>query len=239
MNDLLIEGKQITITQKPSKIRASTQLHEIKVEGLLNDVEISEFAKLQAWVDDYKKKYNKNLLVKGIRDFHFALPKNKLIYSKYYSYSESCKTEFSNILENLSFFDIYLEQSLDRFTPTFYGSMEEGFMKFEGEFYTSYTDDFIVPIFAWLELFLDHKPKNLRLEFWMKYFNTSASRKLLEFMEILERYNQSNQTEIKIFWYYLEDDKGSLEEGQLYKDEISLCFDIIEVDDGLWRRMNK
>jgi len=239
MSDLLIEGKQTKITQKPSKIRASTQLQEIKVEGVLDDIEAPEFEKLRIWVKNYKKKYSKPVLIKGTRDFHFALPKENLVYSKYYSYSESCKTEFSNILEELSFFNVHIEQSADRFTPTFYGSMEEGFIKFEGEFYTSYTDDFIVPIFAWLELFLSHKPKNLRLEFWMKYFNTSASRKLLEFMEILERYNKRNQAEIKIFWYYLEDDKGSLEEGQLYQDEISLYFEIVEVDDNLWRRMNK
>lgn len=238
MYDLIIEGKYLD-AEEPSSIKASENLHEIVVTGSLKDLTTQDFSKLERWIENYKKNHDKVLLVKFTRDFIFALPKEKLIYSKYYSHFEKNRTTFSKLLEKLSVFNIYIEKVKDRFTPTFYGNMEEGVIKLEGEFFPNYTDIFIVPVFAWFELFLSHTPKKIRLEFWMKYFNTSASQKILEFMEILERYNKANEYEAKIFWYYLQEDKGSYGEGQLYKDDISIPFEIIEVDKKSWKTVNK
>lgn len=155
MNNLIIEGSPKNIAKDPSIIKANEELREIQVQGSLADIAEEGFLQLENWIQNYQKWSKRTLRIDAVQEFTFALPKDKLIYSKYYTYSEKCRTQFSKILEKLSIFNLYIGKVQDKYTLTFYGNMDEGVIKFEGEFFPNYTDIFIVPIINWFELFFE------------------------------------------------------------------------------------
>jgi hypothetical protein len=64
----------------------------------------------------------------------------------------------------------------------------------------------------------------------LEYFNTSSSKCILDLFKQLEKLNQQN-TEVKINWYYEEDDEDMAEAGEDYDAIIDLPFKMIEVEE--------
>ena len=62
----------------------------------------------------------------------------------------------------------------------------------------------------------------------LEYFNTSSSKCILDVFKKLETLSG---TEVKVNWYYEEDDEDMLEAGEDYQAIIDLPFKMIEVEE--------
>lgn len=238
MYDLIIEGKKRSVFDDRPIISLSKKLGIMLIEGWPGKFSENQFKKITDWLEDYKSNIEKPLSIEGV--VPFALPQSELKYTEYYSTAEDHFGPLNDLLLKLSNFDCkILKEDFTGAVPNFYGSMSQEFIKFEGECFLSNTLNYFVPVFSWTELFLKKQPKKIRLEFWLSYFNTSSSRKFYEFITILEKYQKDTNAEIKVFWYYLSDNFGMQEEGELFKEDSPLDFELIEVDDRQWEDMNK
>lgn len=238
MYDLIIEGKKKNVFDDRPIISLSKKLGVMLIEGWPGNFSEKQYQKVMDWLEDYMANHDKFLMVEGV--LPFALPQTRLKYTSYYSTAEDHFGKLNDILLKLSKFDCKIfREDFTGAVPNFYGSMSQNFIKFEGECFLSNTLNYFVPVFSWTELFLQKEPQKIRIEFWLSYFNTSSSRRFYEFINIIEQYQKNTNTEVKILWYYLNDNPGMEEEGELFREDSSLDFELIEVDDRQWEKMNK
>lgn len=213
-------------------------MHKIKIPNPRQENGKQPYQKLEKIIKDYKGNKEKTLTIEVDGFMRFALPENMIKYGRYYEWASNYQGTLSDLLIDLKYFDYFAKGGFySGVTPTFHGSMEKNFIKFEGECYRSLDVEFFITVFSWLELYLESKPEQITVEFWMNYYNTSASRKLTEFMEILEDYQLENDTEIKVLWYYLDDE--TKEDGEIYRDKMGLDIEIIKADERVWRTKHR
>lgn len=210
----------------------------IIIPSFYQSPEKNEYKELTNAIKRYYENPNKLITLKVDGFMRFALPKRKLKYGTYYSWADQFQGKLTNLLTNLKRFNYQSKGSHSLRIPDFIGSMDQSFIQFKGECFQSNNIAFFLPIFSWLELFLATKPQSIRLEFWMSYFNTSASRKFLEFIKLLEKYYEESKANINIYWYY-SDDEYMLEEGEDFQADTSLNFEIIRLDPYQWKQMTK
>lgn len=207
-----------------------------------------DYEKLIIWIEEYS-------LDKDLPILHwetFMMPIFTLVeelqYRECYSISSTYATperiigkRIFNALRRLKKFDIYQKgYFLSGAVPTFNGSMSDDFIQFKGECYNSFNLEFFTTIFLWLDYYLVNIiPKKIRVEFWLTYFNTSASKRFLEFFKTLELYKIKTANDIKVYWYFEEEDIDSLESGQEFQKELILDFEIIELSKEQYKKMSK
>lgn len=61
------------------------------------------------------------------------------------------------------------------------------------------------------------------IDFYLDYFNTSSSKGILNFFEVLKNKSES----VKVIWRHLEDDDEILEAGELFQEITNLEFEYI------------
>ena len=77
---------------------------------------------------------------------------------------------------------------------------------------------------------LDLLKPNTIVDVKLEYFNTSSSKCILDLFKQLEKLNAGN-TEVKVNWYFEEDDEDMEEAGEDYQAIIDLPFKMIEVEE--------
>lgn len=60
----------------------------------------------------------------------------------------------------------------------------------------------------------------------MVYFNTSSSKAILDIIDILEKHHKQGGN-IKLFWYYEEDDEDIQESGEEFVEGLTLPNEIL------------
>ena len=125
--------------------------------------------------------------------------------------------------------------------PSVIGKSDENYFAIQGECYGSYALEFFLPIFYWFESILQHKPKQLRVEFWYSYYNTSASRRTMDILAALDKYKQESPTaEINVFWFYEIEDIDMKEDGEDFQKSIKyLNFQMIGLEETQYNKMIK
>lgn len=101
-----------------------------------------------------------------------------------------------------------------------------GVMKIEG---VSYPEDpvmFFVSLNTWLKNYMGEARGPLTLDLKLDYLNSSSTKCLLDFIEKLEDY-YNNGADVKINWYYDEDDDNIEEMGEDLAEDLSLPFHLI------------
>jgi hypothetical protein len=89
----------------------------------------------------------------------------------------------------------------------------EGILKLEGRAIPEDATNIFDPLIA----FIDHlNVSNVVFDIKLEYFNTAASKKILEMLRHLEINNQINK--ILVNWHYEEGDDDSVETAELYED---------------------
>ncbi len=111
-------------------------------------------------------------------------------------------------------------------TPLVRFEHETGKLLLEGESYPENANRFFEPVFAWLETYVHDVKKPIEISFKLNYFNTSSSKCLLDLLEILEQFAEDDG-EVKVHWYYREDDEDILESGEEFAEDVSLKFSYI------------
>jgi hypothetical protein len=115
-------------------------------------------------------------------------------------------------------------------TPTVQFDGESGVMELRGRSIPENSIDFYKPLNEWIENYGNGPKPNTTVDIKLEYFNTSSSKCILDLFKQLEKLNSKN-TEVKINWYFEEDDEDMEEAGEDYQAIIDLPFKMIEVEE--------
>jgi hypothetical protein len=105
-------------------------------------------------------------------------------------------------------------------------SGEVGRIKFIGRSLPDDARTFYRPILTWIEDYFNNPHDTTIISFDLEYFNTSSSKMLLQIIRKFQKLEDQDK-EIKVEWYYLEDDEDILESGVTFQDLTSIDFEFI------------
>ncbi len=105
-----------------------------------------------------------------------------------------------------------------------------GVLVLKGKSYPENAAKFFAPIFSWLREFLDSSTlPQVEVEMEMTYFNSSSSKALMNFLELLEGAACAGKP-VVVNWRYHEENDTALEAGEEFKDEVpTVTFNFIEI----------
>lgn len=117
-----------------------------------------------------------------------------------------------------------------KFSPSIVFDGEKHSLSITGKSYPENTSVFYAPVFSWLEDYIakldDNQEVGVNIE--LIYFNSSSSKVLLDFFDILDEAAEDGKS-IAVNWIYEEDDEDSLEFGEEFKEDYeSLTFNLVE-----------
>ncbi len=88
--------------------------------------------------------------------------------------------------------------------------------------------EYYAPLMSWIESYGSSPQPQTIVNVQLEYFNTSSSKCILDLFKKLESISGSD---VKIKWYYEEDDEDMLEAGEDYDAIIDIDFEMIEVEE--------
>ena len=83
---------------------------------------------------------------------------------------------------------------------------------------------FYNPILDWLDKYSDDLNDMTEVQFRLDYFNTASSKMILDILLKLEEFQDAGK-EVKIKWYFAEDDEDMEEAGEEYAEIVDLPFE--------------
>lgn len=113
-----------------------------------------------------------------------------------------------------------------RTTPKVTFLADEGALEISGQSYPENAVQVFNPINEWVQTYLAENPDGLRVNFRLDYFNTSSSKCLLDLLEILEAHHKEHEN-IKVVWYYEEDDEDMEDSGHDFGADLDLPFELV------------
>ncbi|MCK4358179.1 MAG: DUF1987 domain-containing protein [Candidatus Cloacimonetes bacterium] len=105
-------------------------------------------------------------------------------------------------------------------------NVETGIFEMGGSSYPENAMEFFQPIIKFIELYVSEIGKAIILNLELNYLNTSSTKCLLDIIEILEKYYKESG-DVKVNWYYEEDDEDILEMGEDIAEDIELPINLI------------
>lgn len=115
-------------------------------------------------------------------------------------------------------------------TPSIRFNGENGQLELHGRSIPENSIEFYKPLNDWLDRYGSSPCSITVVDVKLEYFNTSSSKCILDLFKKLEKINGSG-TEVKVNWYYEEDDEDMMEAGEDYQAIIKLPFTMIEVEE--------
>lgn len=119
-----------------------------------------------------------------------------------------------------------------KYTPRILFDPETHILEINGDSYPENISGFYDSVFEWLErYFREIRREPVTINVSMTYFNSSSSKMLLNFFDMLEDAAQ-NGADITINWYYDEENETILEYGEEFQEDIvSLTFNLKKCED--------
>ncbi len=106
----------------------------------------------------------------------------------------------------------------------------DGSLELKGRSIPENSIEFYKPLNSWIDEY-GTSPKSITsVDIKLEYFNTSSSKCILDLFKQLEKLNNGD-TEVKINWYFEEDDEDMEEAGEDYQAIIDLPFNMIEIEE--------
>lgn len=107
-----------------------------------------------------------------------------------------------------------------KYTPQIFFDAQNHLLEIRGVSYPENTSVFYDPVFSWLEQYLKEVGKyhNVVVNVELNYFNSSSSKVIIDFIDLLEE-AASEGTDITINWLYDEDIEEALEFGEEFGEE--------------------
>ena len=90
--------------------------------------------------------------------------------------------------------------------------------------------EFYKPLVEWLDNYAANPKDQTEVNIQLEYFNTSSSKCILDVFKKLEVIHK-NGNDVKINWYFEEDDEDMLEAGEDYQSIIKVPFKMIETEE--------
>ncbi|MBP7866806.1 MAG: DUF1987 domain-containing protein [Acidobacteria bacterium] len=105
---------------------------------------------------------------------------------------------------------------------------ESGALELAGSSYPENAVDFFQPLLDWVRGFIAEGARPLTVNFRLVYMNTSSTKCVLDLLEALEQHVKAGG-EVRVNWYYEEDDEDIQEMGEELSEDIGLPFTLIPV----------
>jgi hypothetical protein len=103
---------------------------------------------------------------------------------------------------------------------------DTGILEMSGSSYPENAIDFFGPVINWIRDYISQVKNQILLNLRINYLNTSSTKCILDILEILEQYHQT-QGDVKVNWYYAEDDEDIKETGEELGEDIDLPISFI------------
>lgn len=119
-------------------------------------------------------------------------------------------------------------------TPEIHFDPKRHTLQVKGQSYPENAFKFYEPVFHWLEEYLSdlRQPITVEIFFHMPYINTSSSKCLMMLLDKLEAAHQTGKR-IAIRWYYDKENETAFECAEEFKEDLSVPFAIIPVEDEM------
>lgn len=114
-------------------------------------------------------------------------------------------------------------------TPEVLLDKNKGEIKFSGRSLPENAKGFYKPIKDWLNNYTENPLEQTHAVFAYEYFNTASSKMILEMLDILKLLEDKGG-QVKIEWYYLEDDEDMLEAGEDFAEIADLKFEFVSYE---------
>jgi len=108
-------------------------------------------------------------------------------------------------------------------TPEVTLDKERGRFEFYGNIMPENPKEFFDPIIEWFHEYVKNPNPETTLIFKLDYFNTAASKKLIEILSILQGINQNNKT-VQVNWFYKNIDQDMRDSGETFAEIIHIPF---------------
>lgn len=115
-------------------------------------------------------------------------------------------------------------------TPEIKFDSENGVLELRGRSIPENSIEFYKPLNDWIDTYGQGPKPNTIVDVKLEYFNTSSSKCILDLFKQLENLNGKG-TDVKINWYFEEDDEDMEEAGEDYQAIINLPFNMVEVEE--------
>ena len=115
-------------------------------------------------------------------------------------------------------------------TPSISFDGDKGVLELRGRSIPENSIEFYKPLNDWIDNYGKSPQAETIVDVRLEYFNTSSSKCILDLFKQLENLNGSG-TNIKVNWYFEEDDEDMEEAGEDYQAIINLPFNMIEVEE--------
>ncbi len=115
-------------------------------------------------------------------------------------------------------------------TPTVDFIAESGKVEIKGRSIPENSIEFYKPLVDWLDSYAADPKEETEVNIQLEYFNTSSSKCILDVFKKLEAIHKDGHN-VKINWYFEEDDEDMLEAGEDYQSIIKIPFKMIETEE--------
>lgn len=115
-------------------------------------------------------------------------------------------------------------------TPSISFDGDKGVLELRGRSIPENSIEFYKPLNDWIDAYGKSPQAETIVDVRLEYFNTSSSKCILDLFKQLENLNGSG-TNIKVNWYFEEDDEDMEEAGEDYQAIINLPFNMVEVEE--------
>ena len=105
---------------------------------------------------------------------------------------------------------------------------ETGVCEIIGESYMESTYTFFLPLMNWLTQYINEVGKGIEFHVKLFYFNTSATKCLLDILEILKKY-ENDGGKVTVKWYYDEEDPDVEDEVKDFEIESGLDIQLVKM----------
>lgn len=113
-------------------------------------------------------------------------------------------------------------------TPFIDFNAETGCLQIKGESFPENAAKFYTPVLDWIREFLEQRPKQLKLEFTITYFNSSSSKVFMMLFDMLENETAKGQN-ILVKWICNEVNDIAIECGEEFKEDLIQLPFVIEI----------
>ena len=108
-------------------------------------------------------------------------------------------------------------------TPSIEFNSDRGLLEIRGRSTPEDSKSFFKPLIAWCEEYASNPPDKTTVDVHLKYFDTSSSKGLLDFLKRLKAI-KAMQKEVVVVWHYESNDEDIMEAGENFEHITGIPF---------------
>jgi SiaC family regulatory phosphoprotein len=102
-----------------------------------------------------------------------------------------------------------------------------GVLELSGRSMLEVSNEFFAPVIGWVDDYGKNPSKQTLVHARFDYFNTNASKSILDFFKRLELLHIAGKSTVLVKWFCAQDDEAMEEAGESYKTLLNIPFEII------------